>query len=230
MDRRRSSYGANAIGGLVNVISNQIPTQPITRTLGNTQVDLATNGGEAAVAGDLTVGNGNWAIEPRRIGAPVGDYETPEGTVENTQSRGAFASVGVSRTSQNAYLGAGVQIDDTKYGVPVIEGGAITLTPRRQVYGVRGEARNLSGVFSSARGSLAYHRYRHEELVGDVVGTEFRNDLIDVDVRATHQRDRQDDRHASACRATRARSIRSARKRFRRRWSRTSIRPSATRR
>ena len=27
-------YGANAIGGLVNVISNQIPTQPVTRTLG----------------------------------------------------------------------------------------------------------------------------------------------------------------------------------------------------
>ena len=27
-------YGANAIGGLVNVISNQIPTRPVTRTLG----------------------------------------------------------------------------------------------------------------------------------------------------------------------------------------------------
>ena len=120
-------------------------------------------------------------------GRRSGDYETPEGKVDNTQSRGAFASVGVSRTSQNAYLGAGVQMDDTKYGVPVIEGGAISLTPRRQVYGARGEVRNLSGLFSSARGSFAYHRYRHEELVGDVVGTEFRNDLVDVDVRATHR-------------------------------------------
>ena len=120
-------------------------------------------------------------------GAVSSDYETPEGTVDNTQSRGAFANIGVSRTSQDAYLGAGVQIDDTKYGVPVIEEGAISLTPRRQVYGTRGEMRNLSGLFSSARGSLAYHRYRHEELVGDVVGTEFRNDLVDVDVRATHR-------------------------------------------
>lgn len=180
-------YGANAIGGLVNVISNQIPTQAVTRTIGNTQVDLATNGGEAAVAGDLTVGNGKWAMNLGGSGRRSSDYETPEGSVENTQSRGAFASVGVSRTSQNAYLGAGVQIDDTKYGVPVIEEGAITLTPRRQVYGVRGEARNLSGFFTSARGSFAYHRYRHEELVGNIVGTEFRNDLVDVDVRATHR-------------------------------------------
>jgi iron complex outermembrane receptor protein len=180
-------YGANAIGGLVNVISNQIPTQAVTRTVGNSQVDLATNGGEAAVAGDMTVGNGTWAMNLGGSGRRSSDYETPEGTVENTQSRGAFASVGVSRTSQNAYLGAGVQIDDTKYGVPVIEEGAISLTPRRQVYGGRGEARNLSGLFSSVRGSLAYHRYRHEELVGTIVGTEFRNDLVDVDVRATHR-------------------------------------------
>ena len=180
-------YGANAIGGLVNVISNQIPTQAVTRTTGNTQVDLATNGGEAAVAGDLTVGNGRWAMNLGGSGRRSSDYETPEGKVENTQSRGAFASVGVSRTSQNSYLGAGVQLDDTKYGVPVIEEGAISLTPRRQVYGLRGEARNLSGLFSSVRGSLAYHRYRHEELVGNIVGTEFQNDLVDVDVRATHR-------------------------------------------
>jgi iron complex outermembrane receptor protein len=180
-------YGANAIGGLVNVISNQIPTRAVTRTVGNTQVDLATNGGEAAVAGDVTVGNGTWAMNLGGSGRRSSDFETPDGTVENTQSRGAFASVGVSRTSQNAYVGGGVQIDDTKYGVPVIEEGAISLTPRRQVYGARGEARNLSGLFSSVRGSLAYHRYRHEELVGTIVGTEFSNDLVDVDVRATHR-------------------------------------------
>ena len=180
-------YGANAIGGLVNVISNQIPSRPVTQTLGNTQVDLATNGGQAAIAGDFTIGNGQWAMNLGGSGRRASDYETPEGTVDNTQSQGAFANIGVSRTSQDAYLGAGVQIDDTEYGVPVIEEGAITLTPRRQVYGTRGEMRNLSGLFSSVRGSLAYHRYRHEELVGNVVGTEFRNDLVDVDVRATHR-------------------------------------------
>lgn len=180
-------YGANAIGGLVNIISNQIPTTPVTRTMGNTQVDLASNAGQAGAAGDMSVGNGRWALNLGASARRAGDYETPEGPVDNTQSRGAFASLGVSHTSQDGYLGAGVQIDDTKYGVPVIEGGEISLTPRRQVYGLRGEARNLPGAFTSARGSLAYHRYRHEELVGDVVGTEFRNDLFDADARATHR-------------------------------------------
>jgi iron complex outermembrane receptor protein len=180
-------YGANAIGGLVNVISNQIPTTPVTRTMGNTQVDLASNAGQASVAGDMTVGNGRWAMNLGASARRAGDYDTPEGPVDNTQSRGAFGNVGVSRTSQDTYLGAGVQLDDTKYGVPVIEGGEISLTPRRQVYGLRGEARNVSGAFTSLRGSLAYHRYRHDELEGDEVGTTFRNDLVDVDARATHR-------------------------------------------
>ena len=180
-------YGANAIGGLVNVISNQIPTKPVTGVLGAAQVDLATNGGQAGVAGDLTVGNGAWALNLGGSGRRSGNYDTPEGEVENTQSRGAFANVGVARTTQDSYIGGGVQIDDTKYGVPVIEGGEIQLTPRRQVYSGRGEFRNLDGLFTSARGSVAYHRYRHEELEGDEVGTEFSNDVLDLDLRATHK-------------------------------------------
>lgn len=180
-------YGANAIGGLVNVISNQVPTRPVTQATGRSQVDLASNGGQAGVAGDLTLGNGRWALNLGASGRRSGEYATPEGDVENSQARGAFANVGVARTTANSYVGGGVQIDDTTYGVPVIHGGEIELTPRRQVYGGRGEVRNLSGFFTSARGSVAYHRYRHEEIEGDEVGTAFRNDLFDVDVRATHR-------------------------------------------
>lgn len=180
-------YGANAIGGLVNVISNQIPTRPVTQTTGRTQVDLASNGGQAGVAGDLTLGNGRWALNLGASGRRSGDYSTPEGDIDNSQTRGAFANVGVARTTADSYLGGSVQVDDTKYGVPVIEGGEIQLTPRRQVYAGRGEFRNLPGFFTSARGSVAYHRYRHDELEGDEVGTEFRNDVFDVDLRGTHR-------------------------------------------
>lgn len=180
-------YGANAIGGLVNVISNQIPTRPASGTMGAAQVDLATNGGQAGGAADLTVGNGLWAMNVGGSARRSGNYDTPEGEVDNTQTRGFFGNVGLARTTANSYVGAGVQLDDTKYGVPVIEGGEIQLTPRRQVYSGRGEVRNMTGFFTSARGSVAYHRYRHEELEGDEVGTEFRNDLLDLDFRATHR-------------------------------------------
>ncbi len=180
-------YGANAIGGLVNVISNQIPTKPVTATTGRAQVDLATNGGQAGAAGDLTLGNGRWALNLGASARRAGDYDTPEGAVDNSGSRGVFGSIGVARTTQDSYVGAGVQLDDTRYGVPVIHEGVITLTPQRQVYNGRGEFRNLDGFFSSARGSIAYHRYRHDEIEGGEIGTRFRNDVLDVDVRATHR-------------------------------------------
>ncbi|WP_396625118.1 TonB-dependent receptor [Luteitalea sp.] len=179
-------YGANAIGGLVNVIDSQIPTRPTSRMTGNTQVDLATNAGQASGAGDLTVGNGRWALNLGASARRAGEYETPEGPVDNSQSRGVFGSVGVARTTADSYLGAAVQLDDMRYGVPVVHGGEIELTPRRQVYNGRGEARNLDGVFSSVRGSVAYHRYRHDEIEGDAIGTQFSNDLLDLDLRATH--------------------------------------------
>lgn len=180
-------YGANAIGGLVNVISHQIPTRPVTASTGTAQVDLASNAGEAGVAADVSVGNGGWALNVGGSARRSGDYDTPVGEVENSATRGTFGSLGVARTTANGYVGAGLQVDDTRYGVPVLEGGEIELTPRRQVYNARGEFRNLTGVFTSARGSLAYHRYRHDELEGDEIGTRFRNDLVDVDLRATHR-------------------------------------------
>lgn len=180
-------YGANAIGGLVNVISEQIPTRPVTTVTGSGQVDLASNAGQAGAAGDLSVGNGRWALNAGGSGRRAGEYTTPEGDVPNTGTRGGFGSVGVSRTSQDGYLGASVAVDDTRYGVPFVEEGDIELNPRRRVLNARGELRNLRGFFDSVRGSIAHHRYRHEELEDNTPVTFFRNDLFDVDLRATHR-------------------------------------------
>lgn len=180
-------YGANAIGGLVNVISEQIPTRPVTQVTGRAQVDLASNGAQAGTAADISVGNGVWALNAGGSGSRMGDVGTPLGDVDNSHTRGAFGSLGLSRTTQQGYLGASVSLDDTRYGVPVVEGGGIELNPRRRVLNVRGERRDLPGVFDSVRGSIAHHRYRHEELDEGVPLTFFRNDLLDVDVRATHR-------------------------------------------
>lgn len=180
-------YGANAIGGLVNVVSNQIPTRPATSTTGALQIDVASNAGDAGASGDLTVGNGRWAFNAGGSGRRAGDFSTPLGEVPNSQTRGAFGSVGLARTSQNGYLGASVTVDDTRYGVPVVEDGTTELNPRRRVLNSRGEIRNLTGLFSSVRGSLAYHHYRHEELQDQAPQTFFRNDLLDVDLRAAHR-------------------------------------------
>ena len=44
-------YGANAIGGLVNIITNDIPTRPVQGASGEVTFDVGTSAEEAGGAG-----------------------------------------------------------------------------------------------------------------------------------------------------------------------------------
>ena len=124
-------YGANAIGGLVNVITDQIPTAPVVRPTGEFTLDLGSNAGEAGGAGDVHFGKGRFAMHVAGGGRRNGDFSTPEGEVENSQSRSSVFNVGGSWTSDKRYVGASYGFDNSKYGVPIVEEGQISLNPER---------------------------------------------------------------------------------------------------
>jgi iron complex outermembrane receptor protein len=180
-------YGANAIGGLVNVITNDIPRAPVNGASGNFTVDAGSAASEAGVAADVTAGNGRVAFHAGGSGRHSGDVKTPEGTIDNTQSRGGFANVGVAWTSSRAYAGVSYGHDDTKYGIPLIEEGNVQLTPRRDTVDFRAEARELKGAFSSVRASAAIRRYKHDELEGEEVGTAFKNNTAEAELMVNHR-------------------------------------------
>ncbi len=178
-------YGANAIGGLVNVVSEIIPTAKATRRSGAAQLELGSAAAEAAASADYATGNGRWALNIGGSARRSGDVSTPLGEVENTQARSAIGHVGGSWTADRGFLGASYQYDDSRYGVPVIEGGTISLTPRRHALGARGQTRGLDGLFTAVKGSFNVRRYDHEELEGAEVGTIFSNDTVDGELMAT---------------------------------------------
>jgi iron complex outermembrane receptor protein len=180
-------YGANAIGGLVNVITEDIPTRPIDKPAGNFTFDLGSAAAEGAAAGDLQAGNGRFAVHVGGGGRRSGDVRTPDGKIENSQSRNGFGSVGASFTAAGGYVGASYGYDDTKYGIPVLEGGILQLTPRRHSFSVRGGAQGLTGVFDTFRATLSVRRYEHDELEGDEVGTAFENDTAELELMASHR-------------------------------------------
>ena len=175
-------YGANAIGGLVNVITETIPTRPVQGTAGGMVLDLGSAAREGGAAADVRWGNGRWAIHAGGSGRGQGDMGTPEGRIANTQSRGGFGNVGASWTAGRRFVGASYGYDDTRYGVPFIEEGQVTLTPRRHMVALKAGADGLGGVFEGLRANLAARRYRHEEVVGGEVGTRFENDTNEADV------------------------------------------------
>jgi|TARA_B100001964_G_scaffold205901_1_gene236630 iron complex outermembrane receptor protein len=180
-------HGSSAIGGLVNVISEQIPERGITGVAGAVTVDLGTAATEGGGAADLRWGQGPWALHASGGGRRSGDVDTPEGTVDNTQLRGASGSLGLSYIGARGYLGANYGYEETRYGVPVIEEGSIELTPRRHKLGLRTELRDIDSVVESVRASVGYRQYRHEELEGTDIGTRFENDGVEVEVLANHR-------------------------------------------
>ncbi len=183
-------YGANAIGGLVNVISDQIPSEPTTRPSGTFTFDYGSNGALGGGAGDVHVGNGQWAFHFGGSGQRMGDYSTPEGEVENSQSRTATASLGGAWTGEHSYVGASYGYTDMKYGIPIIEEGGISLDPRRHSFNVRAGGTALPGVIQSYRATLGVRRYEHRELAGNEVGTTFNNDQLEGEVLLSHRKAR----------------------------------------
>ena len=180
-------YGANAIGGLVNVITNDIPTRAMTGVHGGALLDLGSAATEAGGAADIQAGNGRFAFHAGGGGRRSSDADTPLGPLVNSQSRNGFGTVGVSWTGAKGYLGGSYGYDDTRHGVPVVEDGQVELTPRRHAFSLRGGGENLQGAFDSFRATLGLRRYKHEELAAGEVETAFFNDTTEIDVLGSHR-------------------------------------------
>jgi len=181
-------YGANAIGGLVNVISDSIPAARIQGASGTFTFNFGSNGGAAGGAGDIHVGNGQYALHVGGAGNRSGNYDTPDGEVENSQSRSAMGQVGVSRTGEKQYVGVSYGYDDSKYGIPIVEDGSIRLTPRRHSLSARAGGQNLGGWLQSYRATFGLRNYQHDELQGDDIGTTFHNDTLEGELLLSHRR------------------------------------------
>ena len=180
-------YGANAIGGLVNVITNEIPNAPVTAPTGSFTVDGGTAASEGGAGGEVTVGAGHVALHLSGSGRRTGDYRSPDGDIPNSFSRAGFGEVGLAYTGANGYFGGSYAYDRTHYGIPFVEAGETNLDPRRQVFTLRGEKRNMSGFFDGFRGSFGVRRYRHDEKDGEEVATAFTNNTTELELLAHHK-------------------------------------------
>ncbi|MEZ5419819.1 MAG: TonB-dependent receptor [Vicinamibacterales bacterium] len=180
-------YGANAIGGLVNIVTDQIPSEKVTAPTGSLNFNLGSNSMPAGAAGDVHVGNGRFALHFGGGGQRADSYNTPDGEVANSQSRSGFVNVGGAWTGDRQYAGLSYGYDDTKYGVPVLEEGQISLTPKRHAFSVRAGGQGLDGLLASYRTTLGVRRYTHTELEGDEIGTQFRNNTVEAEVLLGHR-------------------------------------------
>ncbi len=162
-------FGSNALGGVVNVIRNDIPDYRPHEVEGRvrTQYESVNHGfsGGAVMRGGL----GPLAVYGEASARRSGDTRTPEGTLEQTNMQGLNAGVGASWHPTRGRVGAAFRYYDMEYGVPGEFQG--NLIPGGHPGGVDIEARRVSGRMLGE-----YHR-----AMGPIDGIDVRANLVHYD-------------------------------------------------
>jgi iron complex outermembrane receptor protein len=184
-------YGSNAIGGLVNVVTNTIVTesQPAggRGTRGTVTTDAGSGASEGGIAGSYGWTTGPLVWQLSGAGRKSGNVRTPERTIDHTSVTNGQGTLGLSWVGAQGYIGAAYGYDRAGYGVPALDGTGVELTPRRHSLTARAERRELAGFVTSARASFAYRNYLHDEIERGFAGTRFRNEQAEGNVFLTHR-------------------------------------------
>ena len=117
-------YGAGAIGGVVNVLDNKIPTViPEKGYEGQMELRAGTGAHDAAGAVSMTGGAGQFAIHVEGMARNADDYRVGSGwalgnKVEGSQARNGGGSIGLSWISDQGYVGLAYSRNQASYGLP----------------------------------------------------------------------------------------------------------------
>ena len=196
-------FGGSAIGGVVNIIDDRIPTEPAEDGLDGhvsaqaSTVDDGTSFGARLKgnAGPLVFTADGFTRSASDYGVPVfpesqrlldeeGEEAGDERTVGNTFVELDQYGAGVSWIGSRGYIGASVKHVETSYGVPGhahepdprdpdAEEESVSIGLEQTRYDLRGELAFDAGPFSAARVSAGWADYSHTEFEGAEIGTRF---------------------------------------------------------
>lgn len=227
-------YSPGAMGGVVNVLDNKIPTQAPDKGLeGSAEVQAGTAAGMSAGAFSLTTAtplkndNGQLVLHAEGVARNAGDYRVGSGWGQNkvagSFSRGNTGSVGLSWVGNQGYLGLAYTRQQAKYGLPghqhSFEGchthgdhlhcgdhghghgheghdhdhehgesgsvPVVDLTNER--WDLRGEWRKPTAAIAALRLRGGLTNYRHDEIEGGSVATQFKNKGHDLRLEMEHE-------------------------------------------
>lgn len=170
-------YGSQAIGGVVNVINNRVPT-----ALSDHPLSAQVEGSYGSIsdmwqgAGLLDASLGQFALHADGFVRDAGDYDTPLGRQQNSFFRGHGGSLGGSYFFGNdnaSHVGLAVTQYDAKYGIPSDD----TFINMRQTKVMTKSSFALGdGLFKSLSLDGSYADYKHDEVNPDgTIATTFKN-------------------------------------------------------
>ena len=190
-------YGSGAIGGLVNVVNDRIPTVLEKTPTGEAEAKYGTadRSKSAAVSVDASAGPIGFHVDANARRAE--NYQIPGYRILDDPTS-AYGRLPLSFTHQNSvgfgasyiehwgHVGASVSSMNNKYGIPTVDGSQIDQSQTR--YDIDALVNRPAPAFETLKFKLGYTDYKHSELnLSDVPQTNFKNRSLESRFELTHE-------------------------------------------
>ncbi len=174
-------YGSSALGGVINLMTTDIPDQWDSGVTGVVSGQGATMNNMGAGFGRLTYGNDTWATTARFAMRQAGNITTPDGVLPQTSMNNYDGALGWGINRNNLVGGLSFSLSDQTFEIPEeIEDEDETIEIRARRLSFQGRfGTNLNGNFFDQ----AQWRFNASHFFQQEVEIEFEDDgTIDEDV------------------------------------------------
>ena len=205
-------YGSGAMGGVVNVIDNRIPSLMPDKLLGGaleqrfdstsdeTSTIIKLEGGQGNIAyhldgfyrnrNNLDIGGRGIDTSAVAVTDPsLTVVDNPDGFLKNTDAEAISGSAGLSWIGEAGFAGASINYLDNNYGIPPDGTGEETaeIELRQDQYDFKSELINPFRFAKQIRTRLGYTDYEHTEVVNGETGAFYTNESYEGRIELTHQ-------------------------------------------
>lgn len=205
-------YGSGAIGGVVNVIDNRIPSLMPDKLLGGaleqrfdstsdeTGTTMKLEGGQGNIAyhidgfyrhrDNLDIGGRGVDTAKVSITDPsLNVIDNPHGTLNNTGAEALSGSAGLSWIGDPGFAGASINHLENNYGIAPDGTGeeTVRIALRQDKYDFKSELNKPFRFAKSLRTRLGYTDYQHTEIANGEPGAFFTNKSYEGRMELTHE-------------------------------------------
>jgi len=194
-------YGGSAVGGVVNVIDNRIPREPLFDddggVSGKLHLGVASGNAERTGAVLLEAGTDRYALHADMFSRSSGDVAVPvslacskpgsssmANAICNSSAQTRGGAVGGAVFFENGRLGASFSTFHSDYGT--VAEDEVTIGMQSSRANVEWDLDNLDGWFTGFKLRVGQSDYQHTEYEGATPGTVFKNSGTDLRLVARH--------------------------------------------
>lgn len=183
-------FGSNAIGGVINVVQNQIATSLPNRINGTFSANGETVNSGFSGALNVNIPVNEFVVTADLNGRYALNTQTPAGEIDNSYFRTTNDALGISWIRDWGYLGGSFGAYMSRYGIPPDPNGhpdGVDIEMSKFQYVIKSEYIAKGDFLNTIDLDVSLKNYNHKEFESaTVIGTEFGLVTTNLNLKASH--------------------------------------------